>query len=282
MDKISTEISTSGLVASTTTTIPTERRALSEVMQSTKRSGGNYGSLAKSQLQPTYYICHKVESNDTMQRLALKYSINIQEIKRVNKLWSDAELSLLENVYIPVNSSQLSTLRTLYPTLNIVQNPSPPTNNARRSITNASTDDETTSSLQTSDSSTSIPSTTTTMSSYEDYFSKIDQQIRTSKKHLQSFDTNKTHSKSSLNEISSSSPISNNNNNNNNNNNDSGELTSSSNGRTTIRNNGRHKGIHHLSDNSVFVNITANNSREKHISAALERIRRERDDFDEL
>ncbi|CAF3470923.1 unnamed protein product [Rotaria sp. Silwood1] len=271
MDKISTEISTSGSIASTTT--PPERRALSEVMHSAKRSGGNYGSLAKSQLQPTYYICHKVESNDTMQRLALKYSINIQEIKRVNKLWSDAELNLLENVYIPVSSSQLSTLRTLYPTLNVVQNLSPTTSNIKKSLTTTMTNDEIPSSIQTSDSSTSIP--TTTMSSYDNYFSKIDQQIRTSKKNLQSFDVNKLCSKSVSTEISSSSNISNDNN-------SDDDSNSSQNGRTTVWSNGRHKGIHHLSDNSVFVNIATNNPREKHISAALERIRRERDDFDEL
>jgi hypothetical protein len=50
----------------------------------------------------------------------------------------------------------------------------------------------------------------------------------------------------------------------------------------TYWNNARHKGIHHLSDNSVFVNITAQTSREKHVSAALERIQREKDNFDEL
>lgn len=75
MDKISTEISINGSIPSTMT--PTEKRALSDVMQNTKRSGGNYGSLSKSQLQPTFYICHKVESDDTIQRLALKYSINV-------------------------------------------------------------------------------------------------------------------------------------------------------------------------------------------------------------
>jgi hypothetical protein len=75
MDKISSELSISGPIVSTTA--PTEKRALSEVMQTTKRTGGNYGSLAKSQLQPTFYICHQVESNDTMRRLALKYSINV-------------------------------------------------------------------------------------------------------------------------------------------------------------------------------------------------------------
>ncbi len=76
MDKISTEISINGSIPSTTT--PTEKRALSDIVHSTKRSGGNYGSLAKSQLQPTFYICHTVETDDTMQRLALKYSVNVR------------------------------------------------------------------------------------------------------------------------------------------------------------------------------------------------------------
>lgn len=75
MDKIASEISNSALTSSPAAS--TERRTLSDVVHSTKRSGGNYGSLAKSQLQPTIYICHKVESDDTMQRLALKYSINV-------------------------------------------------------------------------------------------------------------------------------------------------------------------------------------------------------------
>jgi LysM repeat protein len=75
MDKISTEKSIDGSISSTTT--PTEKRSLSDVVHNTKRSGGSYGSLAKSQLQPTFYIYHKVESNDTIQRLALKYSINV-------------------------------------------------------------------------------------------------------------------------------------------------------------------------------------------------------------
>jgi hypothetical protein len=76
MDKISSsEISTNESIVSTTT--PPEKRVLSEVMHSTKRSGGSYGSLAKSQLQTTFYICHTVETDDTMQRLALKYSVNV-------------------------------------------------------------------------------------------------------------------------------------------------------------------------------------------------------------
>ena len=76
VDIISSEISDSD--SNTSTTNPTERRVLSEVMHTTKRFGGHYGSLATSPLlQPTFYICHKVHSDDTMQRLALKYSINV-------------------------------------------------------------------------------------------------------------------------------------------------------------------------------------------------------------
>ncbi|UJR25109.1 hypothetical protein I4U23_006468 [Adineta vaga] len=242
MDKISTDILTTNGSMN-----PTEKRALSEVIPSKKRSGGNYGSLAKSQMQPTFYICHSLESDDTLQRLALKYHSNIQEIKRINKLWSDAELSLLEDVYIPVNSSQISTLRTLYPTINIVQNFSPTTNRARNTSINANISDDSTSSIRTSDSNVSIPSTS---SSVQDYFSKIDQQITTSKKSLQTIDIKSQHLSSQL--------LNN-------------DIHSSSINRTT---NDRHKGIHPSSENQ--------NQREKHISAALERIQREQDDFDGL
>jgi hypothetical protein len=112
------------------------------------------------------------------------YLFKIQEIKRVNKLWSDAELGLLEHVYIPVNPTQLATLQTVYPTLNIIQSLSPLMNHLPKSSINTSTDDETTSSIRSSDSSTSI----STNSSYQDYFSKIDQQIRLTKKSLQTLD----------------------------------------------------------------------------------------------
>ncbi len=119
----------------------------------------------------------------------------IQEIKRVNKLWSDAELGLLEYVYIPVNSTQIPTLRNLYPTLEIIQNLSPSTNHRQRTSTNPTTDDETNSSIPSSDSSTSIPTTTTNNSSYQDYLSKIDQQIRSTKNSLQSLDQYSTYKK---------------------------------------------------------------------------------------
>jgi hypothetical protein len=68
-------------------------------------------------------------------------------------------------------------------------------NRARKSTPNAITNDETTSFIRTSDSTASISATTTNYSSYEDYFSKIDQQIRTSKNSLQSFNIPKQYLK---------------------------------------------------------------------------------------
>jgi len=55
-----------------------QRHQLKLVLYSSKRSGGSYGSLSKSQVQPIYYITHKVESDDTFQRLALRYTINVR------------------------------------------------------------------------------------------------------------------------------------------------------------------------------------------------------------
>ncbi|CAF2444433.1 unnamed protein product [Rotaria sp. Silwood2] len=248
--------------------IPTEARTLRDLVHNSKCIGGNYGSLAKSKIFPTFYIVHKVESDDTLQRLALKYSINIQEIKRVNKLWSDAELGLLEHVYIPINSPQISVLRTQYPTLDIVQNLPLLTNPHRKSSINTNTTDETTSSNRSSDSLISI--STTNNSSYQDYLSKIDQQIQLTRKSLQLMDIKGQHLNSESHEIFPSH-VSNKNNTN-----------SCKNNRTTTRNNEQPTSAHHRSDNSVFLNNTTYNSREKYISAALERIQREKDDFDEL
>lgn len=264
MERVPTEISSGA--TSTSTTTATETRTLRDVVHNSKRSGGGYGSLAKSQTQPTFYICHKTESDDTLQRLALKYTVNVcilfgifllffyfllkvQEIKRVNKLWSDAELGLREHLYIPVNQMQLSTLQTIHPNLEIVQSLSPSTNQHQK------TTDDTNSSMRSSDSTNSIPSTTTTNnSSYQDYLSKIDQQIRLTKNSLQSLDIKDSQIDTNPSETT----------------------------RTATENNQRHKGSHNLSGNNVFVNVTTQNTRDKHVSAALKRIQQEKEDFDEL
>jgi hypothetical protein len=172
----------------------------------------------------------------------LFYILKIQEIKRVNKLWSDAELRLLKHVYIPINSIELSKLRTIYPTLEVVQSLPTSTNHGQK------ISDESNSSISTNSIST------TNNSSYQDYLSKIDQQIRLTKDSLQSLDIRDSQSGTN---ISENIP-------------------------TTVGNTERHKGVHHLTDNSAFVNISTQNSRDKHVSAALKRLQQEQDNFDEL
>lgn len=69
-------------------------------------------------------------------------------------------------------------------------------NGTRKSLTNTTTNNEKPSFIRTSDSTASIATTTTTnYSSFEDYFSKIDQQIRTSKNSLQSYNIPTQYSK---------------------------------------------------------------------------------------
>ena len=186
-------------------TMPTETHTLKDKIHNSKCTGGNYGSLAKSKIQPTFYVCHQVEPDDTLQRVALKYNIKvclfqdcfssiyiifqlkIEEIKRINQLWSDNALGLFEHVYIPVNSTQLSTLQSVYPTLNIVRNLPPITNHLRNPMTNKIKTHEAIS----SDSSVLI--STASNLSCEEYFSRIDQQIRLTKETLQSMTIKEQH-----------------------------------------------------------------------------------------
>ncbi|CAF4145426.1 unnamed protein product [Rotaria socialis] len=252
------------------TTVSTEARNLRDLVNNSTRIGGSYGSLDKSTIQPTFYIAHEVESDDTLQRLSLKYSVNIQEIKRINKLWSDAELGLLEYIYIPVSKAQLAVLRTKYSTINILQD-LPKLINQRKKLsmnTNTVDEDEATSSIQSSDSSTSLSTTTST--SYQDYFSKIDQQIQLTKKTLQSIDTRELHFTSESHEISIAHVS------------DKYDTKSTKKNDNPSCNNEQRTTAHRLSDNLVPSDLATHNSREKYISAALERIQREKDNLDEL
>lgn len=122
------------------------------------------------------------------------FLFKVQDIKRINKVWSDAELSLFEFIYIPINTSQLTLLRSKNPTLNIVQELPKSIDHRRSSSIHTNTTDETTSSLDSSTNSTFTTSTTIT-SSYQDYLSKIDQRIQSTKKNLQTIDSRDQHMK---------------------------------------------------------------------------------------
>ena len=90
MDKVFTDLMTDA------SSFAPEKRALGDVVYGTRRTGGSYGSLAKSQLQPTVYIGHQVETGDTLQRLALKYSVNVVSL-RAEIRWTSRCFSLVDS-----------------------------------------------------------------------------------------------------------------------------------------------------------------------------------------
>jgi len=79
--------------------------------RSTKKKSTNtktYGSTSSRpttlQLSRDKLILHHVQRTDTFQGLALKYGVSIEQIKRVNKLWSSDNLTLRSRstLYIPI------------------------------------------------------------------------------------------------------------------------------------------------------------------------------------
>jgi len=58
-----------------------------------------------SSLNKRTIIEHPVENGQTLMQIALKYSVQVSEIKRINNIVSDQEIFALRNVRIPVDCS---------------------------------------------------------------------------------------------------------------------------------------------------------------------------------
>ncbi|XP_065063962.1 lysM and putative peptidoglycan-binding domain-containing protein 1-like [Rhopilema esculentum] len=54
----------------------------------------------------TKFFVHLVEAGDTLQRIAIKYGVSIEKLKRFNKIWSNESLFLLEKLKIPLAMKQ--------------------------------------------------------------------------------------------------------------------------------------------------------------------------------
>lgn len=66
------------------------------------RSLKKYGSTSsKSATKNENYIKHFVSNSDTLQGIALKYNVTIEQIRRANKLWASDSLFLREYLLIP-------------------------------------------------------------------------------------------------------------------------------------------------------------------------------------
>ncbi|KAJ8287990.1 hypothetical protein COCON_G00006490 [Conger conger] len=64
----------------------------------------SYGSLVRSPLSPVRQglIEHQVQSWDTLQGLALKYGVSMEQIKRANRLYTNDSIFLKKSLSIPV------------------------------------------------------------------------------------------------------------------------------------------------------------------------------------
>ncbi|XP_041356213.1 lysM and putative peptidoglycan-binding domain-containing protein 1-like isoform X2 [Gigantopelta aegis] len=86
-----------------------ERQGLGQYVRSQARYG--YGTAATSNTATrkspnpsdgTKFIKHMVSSTDTLMGIALKYNVTVEEIKRVNKLWTNDSLFLREHLLVPL------------------------------------------------------------------------------------------------------------------------------------------------------------------------------------
>lgn len=87
----------------------------SELSQSLARTKTrSYGSTASvtAPLSETY-VEHRVTDGDTLQGIALKYGVTMEQIKRVNKLFSSDCIFLRNTLNIPVKSEKRSLFNGL-------------------------------------------------------------------------------------------------------------------------------------------------------------------------
>ncbi|CAG9834615.1 unnamed protein product [Diabrotica balteata] len=83
-----------------------ERLSIRESAQCLKK----YGSTNKRVTKNESYIKHYVTNTDTLQGIALKYNVTIEQIRRANKLWTSDSLFLREFLLIPSEESSSSNI----------------------------------------------------------------------------------------------------------------------------------------------------------------------------
>ncbi|XP_076592924.1 lysM and putative peptidoglycan-binding domain-containing protein 1 [Chaetodon auriga] len=66
----------------------------------------SYGSLVRSPLSPVRQrrIEHKIQPGETLQGLALKYGVSMEQIKRANRMYTNDSIFLKKSLSIPVLS----------------------------------------------------------------------------------------------------------------------------------------------------------------------------------
>lgn len=78
-----------------------ETSSLSQSRQGPKTC---YGATRNPELNKADYklVAHQLTSSDTLQGLAIKYGVTVEQIRRVNKLWTNDNIVIYKTLNIPV------------------------------------------------------------------------------------------------------------------------------------------------------------------------------------
>ncbi|XP_018322894.1 lysM and putative peptidoglycan-binding domain-containing protein 2 isoform X2 [Agrilus planipennis] len=77
---------------------PYERLSIRDSVRSLKK----YGSTSKHVNKNQKFIKHTVAKTDTLQGLALKYEVTMEDIRRANRMYTSDSLFLKEYLLIPI------------------------------------------------------------------------------------------------------------------------------------------------------------------------------------
>ncbi|XP_076333409.1 lysM and putative peptidoglycan-binding domain-containing protein 2-like [Tachypleus tridentatus] len=83
-----------------------------------------YGSTSNYAIRREKCIKHIIQPTDTLQGLALRYGVTMEDIKRVNKLWTTDSLFLRPYVNIPVSVGTVGSSPTNSDTETPIASPS--------------------------------------------------------------------------------------------------------------------------------------------------------------
>ncbi|CAH0385052.1 unnamed protein product [Bemisia tabaci] len=80
-------------------------------IRGTSKSFKSYGSTSSFNAfrKPEQCIKHIIEEKDTLQGIALKYGVTTEQIRRLNKLWTNDSLFLRKSLLIPVSNENVTS-----------------------------------------------------------------------------------------------------------------------------------------------------------------------------
>lgn len=87
-----------------------ERLSIRDSIRESAQSLRKYGSTSKRVMKNENYVKHYVTNTDTLQGIALKYNVTIEQIHRANKLWTSDSLFLREYLLIPSEDSSSTSV----------------------------------------------------------------------------------------------------------------------------------------------------------------------------